>query len=130
MEWTRRGIAAAGASATFLSESAAAAGGGASPYGLISQIMAVPGQRTTLASVLIAGARGMPGCLSYIVAADDEKDDALWITEIWTDKASHANALRLATVQAAIAKAQPLIVGFSNRAETRPIGGVSGGKEP
>jgi hypothetical protein len=42
----------------------------------------------------------MPGCLSYIVAKDAADADALWITEVWTDKDSHAASLKLPAVQA------------------------------
>ena len=34
-------------------------------YGLIGKIKAVPGQRDTLISILIEGAKDMPGCQSY-----------------------------------------------------------------
>jgi quinol monooxygenase YgiN len=66
----------------------------------------------------------MPGCLSYIVAKDAADVDALWITEVWTDKDSHAASLKLASVQAAITKARPIIAGFGHRFETVPVGGV------
>ena len=92
-------------------------------YGLISKITAVAGQRDALASILIEGTVGMPGCLSYVVAADPADPDALWVTEVWERQASHQASLQLPAVQAAIAKGRPLIAGFSNRVETVPIGG-------
>ena len=42
-------------------------------YGLIGKMTAVAGQRDALASILIDGTVGMPGCLSYVVAADTEE---------------------------------------------------------
>ena len=39
-------------------------------YGLIGKMTAVAGQRDALANILIDGTGGMPGCLSYVVAAD------------------------------------------------------------
>jgi quinol monooxygenase YgiN len=74
----------------------------------------------------------MPGCLSYIVAADPSDPDALWITEVWESQAQHQASLSLPPVQAAIAQGRPLITGFSNRVETAPIGGygLPGGKAP
>lgn len=92
-------------------------------YGLIGKITAVAGQRDALAAILLEGTRAMPGCLSYIVAADPADPDALWITEVWDSKASHEASLELPAVQAAIAKGRPLIAGFSNRVETVPLGG-------
>jgi quinol monooxygenase YgiN len=96
-------------------------------YGLIGQMKAAPGKRDDLAAILSESTGGMPGCLSYIVAADATDADALWITEVWTDKDSHAASLRLPAVQAAIAKARPIIAGFGHRFETVPVGGVGPG---
>lgn len=39
-------------------------------YGLIGKFTTVPGQRDTLARILIEGTSEMPGCLRYIVASD------------------------------------------------------------
>ncbi len=92
-------------------------------YGLIGKITAVPGQRDALAAILLEGLTDMPGCLSYVVAADPTDADGLWITEVWDSRESHEASLKLPSVQAAIAKGKPLIAGFSHRVETRPIGG-------
>jgi len=93
-------------------------------YGLIGKMIAVPGRRDALVSVLLDGTTGMPGCISYIVAADSTDPDALWITEVWDSQASHQASLALPAVNAAIAKGRPLIAGFGDRFETLPIGGV------
>ena len=92
-------------------------------YGLIGKMTAVAGQRDALASAMLEGTAAMPGCLSYIIAHDPADPDALWITEVWDRKESHAASLALPAVKAAIAKGRPLIAGFSNRTETTPIGG-------
>ena len=92
-------------------------------YGLIGKIRSAPGQRDALASILIQGTSAMPGCLSYIVAIDASEPDALWVTEVWDSAASHRASLSLPAVQQAITKAKPLIAGFGERFETRPIGG-------
>jgi quinol monooxygenase YgiN len=93
-------------------------------YGLIGQMKAAPGQRDALIAILAEGTGAMPGCLSYIIAQDAGEADALWITEVWTDKDHHAASLKLPSVQAAIAKARPIIAGFGPRFETTPVGGV------
>lgn len=95
----------------------------ATRYGLIGKMTATPGQRDALAAILMEGTQGMPGCLSYIVAADPAEPDALWITEAWDSQASHQASLSLPSVQAAIARGRPLIAGFSHRVETVPLGG-------
>lgn len=92
-------------------------------YGLIGKMTAVPGQRDALAALLLESTQAMPGCLSYIIASDPADADALWITEVWDNSTSHQASLALPIVQATIAKARPLIAGFSNRVETAPIGG-------
>lgn len=97
-------------------------------YGLIGKMTALSGQRDALASMLLEGTQEMPGCLSYVVATDPSDADALWITEVWDSAASHQASLSLSAVKATIAKARPLIAGFSNRAETTPIGGYGLGK--
>ena len=92
-------------------------------YGLIGKINAVDGQRAALIEVLIAGSKDMPGCLSYIVAEDTSDDNAVWVTEVWEDQASHEASLALPAVQEVIARGRPLIAGFGERFETTPVGG-------
>jgi quinol monooxygenase YgiN len=92
-------------------------------YGLIGKMRATPGQRDALIAILLDSVGGMPGCLSYIVAQDPADADAIWITEAWTDAASHKASLSLPAVQQAIAKARPLIAGFDSHVETVPVGG-------
>jgi len=102
----------------------AAAQGHAGMYGLIGRMRAVSGQRDALIALLLEGTGGMPGCLSYVVAKDLEDADAIWITEVWDSKESHAASLQLPQVQAVIPRARSLIAGFDNRHETRPVGGI------
>ena len=92
-------------------------------YGRIVKVTAIAGQRDALAAVLLEGTRAMPGCMSYIVAADSGDPQALWITEVWDSAASHQRSLTLPSVQAAIAKGRPFIAGFGNSVETTPVGG-------
>jgi quinol monooxygenase YgiN len=85
---------------------------------------AQPGTRGELMEILLAGTGSMPGCLNYVVAEDVADADAIWISEVWDDEASHKASLSLPEVQAAIARARPLIAGFDSQARTRPVGGV------
>ncbi len=93
-------------------------------FGLIGRMKAQPGRRDELVSILLEGTGGMPGCLSYVVARDRDDVDAIWITEVWTDEASHKASLSLPGVQAAIAQGRPLIAGFDRQHRTEPAGGV------
>ncbi len=49
---------------------------------------------------------------------------ACGVTEVWDSAASHKASLSLPAVQQAIAKGRPLIAGFGERFETRPLGGI------
>jgi quinol monooxygenase YgiN len=92
-------------------------------HGLIGQIVAEPGKRDELGSILV-GMAAMPGCLSYVVANDTADPDALWVAEVWETAQAHADSLTLPQVQAAIAEGRPLIAGFESRVETEPVGGI------
>ena len=93
-------------------------------HGLIGRMRALAGQRDALVAILLEGTSGMPGCLSYVVAKDPADADAIWITEVWDNRASHAASLQLPQVRAAIARARPLIAGFDSGRETIPVGGI------
>jgi quinol monooxygenase YgiN len=93
-------------------------------HGLIGKMRAVPGQRDALIAILLEGTDAMPGCLSYIVARDAADADAIWITEVWDSRESHAASLRLPAVQDAIRRGRPLIAGFDSSQETIPVGGA------
>ena len=93
-------------------------------YGLIGKMRAVPGERDALIAILLEGIGEMPGCLSYVVAADPGDADAIWITEVWVDQASHQASLQLPAVRAAIARGRPKIAGFDSHTVTTPIGGA------
>ncbi|QNP48691.1 putative quinol monooxygenase [Diaphorobacter aerolatus] len=99
-------------------------------YGLIGKMKVVPGKRDELISILIEGTGAMPGCLSYIVAHDAADADAIWVTEVWESQQSHQASLSLPSVQQAITRGKPLIAGFGERFETKPIGGQGLGTRP
>jgi quinol monooxygenase YgiN len=131
MAFSRREIAlSAVAAAAGLGTRAEAApmtgapGGGAPLYGLISQIITAPGKRDELIGVLVEAAGEMPGCLSFIVAKDTARADAVWISEVWASKDDHDRSLRLPKVAAAVARSGPLMASLGARAETIPVGGV------
>ena len=92
-------------------------------YGIIGRAKAVPGQREALVRILLQASRDMPGCLSYVVAKDRDDPQAIWITEVWQDRASHEESLTLPQVREAIASGRPLIEEFDERIETEPVGG-------
>ncbi|MGN6303858.1 MAG: putative quinol monooxygenase [Mesorhizobium sp.] len=94
-------------------------------YGLIGKMRAATGKRDEVLAILREATTDLPGCLSYIVARDPADTTAIWITEVWTDAESHKASLTLPEVQAAIARARPLVTGFDIQIETEPVSGVS-----
>jgi quinol monooxygenase YgiN len=96
-------------------------------FGLIANITAHPGKGDELAEVLLDAARAMddsvPGCELYVISRSPDDADAIWVTEVWTDRESHAASLTLDSVKAVIERGRPLIAGFSDRVETVPLGG-------
>jgi quinol monooxygenase YgiN len=113
----------AGAAALLSSPAIASRKGENAMHGLIGKMRAKPGERDALIAILLEGIDSMPGCLSYIVARDPSDPDAIWITEAWDSEASHKASLQLPAVQAAIAKARPIIAGFDSSTVTEPVGG-------
>ena len=93
-------------------------------YGVIGRMIAASGQRERLIEILREQDQGMPGCQSYIIARCNAHPDGIWVTEVWDSAQSHRASLELETVQAAIARARPIIAGFDNRFETEPVGGI------
>lgn len=90
-------------------------------YGLVGQLRAVPGARAELVEILLAASEAMEGNLLYLIAEDLDDPESIWITEVWRTKTDHGNSLKPVAVQAAIARARPLIADFGVRAQTRPV---------
>ena len=117
-------LSALATSAILLPDLAAAESRSNTMYGLISQLTTKSEHRDELIQILAAATKKMSGCLSYIVALDATRDDAIWITEVWRDSESHAASLKLPEIQAAMAKGRLLITEMGPRTTTRPIAGV------
>lgn len=92
-------------------------------YGLIGKMRAADGEREELITILLEASQDMPGCLSYVVARDPDDANAIWITEVWDNEASHKASLEIESVQSAITRARPLIAGFDSQQVTEPVGG-------
>jgi hypothetical protein len=103
MNTTRRLLTAAALVASLIALPAFAAPGtpGDKPlYGLIGSMTAKPGQRAALIAAIAEGSTDMPGCYSYVIAADAANPDLIWI-----------------------AKAKPLIGGMGSQTITTPTAG-------
>jgi quinol monooxygenase YgiN len=95
-------------------------------YGLHGTIKAKPGQRDALLTVLLDAAKyapRMPGCRLYVVGTVADEPDAISVTEIWDDKASHDASLTLESVREIIGRGRPLIAGAGDSVTFTPVGG-------
>ena len=94
-------------------------------YGLVGKFTAQPGRRDELVAILLQAAEALGSnedCLHYLVNTTEETD-AIWVTEVWTDKAAHDASLEPAEVRALITQAMPLIASMSDRLEMQVVGG-------
>ena len=92
-------------------------------HGMIGKMTAVEGKRDELIAILLEGTKAMPGCLSYVIARDPADANAVWISEVWEDQASHKASLALPAVKDAITKGKPMIAKFDQSTITEPVGG-------
>lgn len=106
---------------------ACASGDAAMPetFALFGRMTAIAGKRDELIGYLREGTGAMPGCLLYLLSTSPTEPDAVFIYEAWASRQHHADSLKLPAVQAAIAKARPIIAGFGpERFEMTLVGGV------
>jgi quinol monooxygenase YgiN len=95
-------------------------------FGMHGCINANPGDGDALAAILLEAAEAAhadDSCVLYFVSRSEDDDDAIWVTEAWTSREAHEAALQNEATKAMIARARPLIAGFSGRSDFRPVGG-------
>ena len=94
-------------------------------YGLFGKFSAQPGKRDELVQYLLQAAALLerdPGCVHYVVSTSDEPD-AVWVSELWSNKGAHDASLEPEEIRAVIQQARPLIAGMSDRTELAVHGG-------
>ncbi|WP_402469655.1 putative quinol monooxygenase [Isoptericola aurantiacus] len=79
----------------------------------VGTLGAVPGKRDELVARLTARSDELAdaGCLLYEVGVSDDHPDTVFVAELWTSAQAHRASLELASVQASIAAARPLLSG-------------------
>jgi len=90
-------------------------------YGLITSMLVLPENREALLNALASGASNLPGCASYVIAADAEDPSLVWVTEVWESAQAQSSSLELSHVKEAAAAAKRVVLGFGTRVETAPI---------
>lgn len=95
-------------------------------HGLFGKLIAVDGQRDALAANLLRAAelmKSVPGCLLYIINTSDSEPNAVWVTEIWQDEASHGASLSMPGVRDLIKSTMPLLKSAPEGTKFTPLGG-------
>lgn len=90
-------------------------------FGLIGKISTTPGHRDEVIALMRSGTGSMPGCHAYLIAADADNPDAIWVTEVWETEEHHQASLQIPEVRAVIQQAMPFITGVESIATTRPV---------
>lgn len=78
------------------------------------KFIARPGRQQELASILLQAAELLKqtgNCKVYAVAKDIEEPNAVYVTEVWENKAAHDDSLNNPNVLALIVQAMPLLDG-------------------
>jgi quinol monooxygenase YgiN len=95
-------------------------------FGLQVRFQAKRGKGAELAELLLQAARSLTDhedCRLYLVSAFPDDEDAVSVTEIWTDADAHAASLELEVTRALIERARPLIAEIQERTDLLPLGG-------
>ncbi len=95
-------------------------------YAMCGKLVARSGARDQLIDVLTRAAQvvaGLPDCRQYLVSEDLAEEDAVWVFEVWEDKASHDASLDDERVQLLIAGGRPLMDAPPEGAELNLVGG-------
>lgn len=90
----------------------------------VGTLGAVPGTRDLLVEILTRRSADLEaaGCLLYEVGVNDEQPDTVFVAELWTSADAHQRSLHLASVQAAIQEARPLLSGEMGAVRFETIG--------
>ncbi|MCL4258308.1 MAG: antibiotic biosynthesis monooxygenase [Anaerolineales bacterium] len=95
-------------------------------YGIHGKFTATPNNGPALLHILLEAAEGLrqnPDCLIYLVSAQPDDPDAVWVSEVWVSQAAHQASLDDQATRELIAQARPLIAGISERVELHTQGG-------
>jgi quinol monooxygenase YgiN len=101
-------------------------------YGLYAKLVARPGLRDALVSILLRDLSGLRalGCELYVVNLAENDPDAVWVTEVWASRDAHRASLTVPAVKQAIAEAMPLLTGEFEQVELTVVGGLGVSAEP
>lgn len=95
-------------------------------YGLLNKLTAKPGKRDEVVGILLESGKLLddPGCLMYLVSEAVDDPNTIYVTDLWTTKESHVEALKSPELRPFVERAMPLLEGRPEQIELRPAGGV------
>ncbi len=95
-------------------------------YAMCGKLLAREGSRPAFVEILLRAAAvvgELSGCHLYLVTEDVADPNAIWVMEVWADKAAHDASLQDERVRALIAQAMPLMGGPPDGVELTVVGG-------
>jgi quinol monooxygenase YgiN len=95
-------------------------------YALLNKLTAKPGQRRQVVEILIESGKlfdDNPGCFLYLVSESVDDPNLIWVTDLWTSREEHAEALKAPELRPFVEKAMPLLEGMPEQIEIKPVGG-------
>lgn len=98
-------------------------------YLLHGSLTAKAGQQDKLADILLQASQLVAkakGCKLYVIGKDDEKENDVYVTEIWDSKEDHDNSLKIEGVRELISEAMPLLDGVPSKGQQLEILGGHG----
>ena len=98
-------------------------------YGLIGELLAVPGKADELEQILMSAAELMKnakGCQAYLVGRSAENGDLIEVIEVWDSKQDHDSSLNYPGVKELISKAMPLLDGPPEKGREIKLSGGHG----
>lgn len=91
-----------------------------SKYGLQGKFNTHPGKAKELANILIEASnlmKNVKGCHLYSVSLIRERDNEVWVYEIWETKEDHDNSLNYPGVKELIGQAMPLLADAAEKGQ-------------
>ena len=95
-------------------------------FALINKLTAKPGQRDRVVEILLESGKAFddnPACLMYLVAESVDEDNVIWVSDLWTSREPHDEALQRPEIRPFVNEAMPLLEGMPEQIEVRPVGG-------
>jgi len=95
-------------------------------YGMVGKFVTDPDDRDALLDILAKGVesiRALDGCHLYVVSKDADKDDTIWVMELWETKAAHDHSLTLPALRDLINQAMPLLKSSPEGSTLIPVSG-------